>query len=299
MVDQLPDETKAILKNGVLIHIERAELHFNQARLKKDDQYYTDTIYRTNQAFEGILKEAYRVLAKKDPSKIRPYDIENYFEDNNIFNKRVKNAFTSYRQDWRNPATHDYTLFFKNNEAFLAILNVSAFIYILLNQIAETLAYEKTKEQIKEMEIDKELHKDKTTVENLLNSIKIFNVFANKTQQPKTEHDIVGMLKAYLETINNELEIITDYIDETKGLRPDIVIKQKNEIILIIEVKYDYSKLKEQNGKQQLYEYMNSLKSKTGVLFIYSSAAIENEMYFEESLFGEEKYYFIVPKKKI
>ena len=77
-VDDLPegDYTQGI--KSVLQHIEVAGRHLSRGQASADDTAFTDAIYRTNQAFEGSLKEAFRVLAAKDPAGERPYDIENY-----------------------------------------------------------------------------------------------------------------------------------------------------------------------------------------------------------------------------
>jgi hypothetical protein len=61
---------------SVLHHIETAYKHFARGQTDGDESAFTDTIYRTNQAFEGSVKEAYRVLAGRDPQKMRPFDIE-------------------------------------------------------------------------------------------------------------------------------------------------------------------------------------------------------------------------------
>jgi hypothetical protein len=50
---------------AVLQHIVVAANHFARGQSSGDDTAFTDAIYRTNQAFEGSLKEAYRVLAGK------------------------------------------------------------------------------------------------------------------------------------------------------------------------------------------------------------------------------------------
>ena len=36
---------------------------------ENDENFFTDVIYRTNHAFEGILKEAYQILANKNADK--------------------------------------------------------------------------------------------------------------------------------------------------------------------------------------------------------------------------------------
>jgi len=61
---------------ATLLHIETAFGHLSRGQRQQEETAFTDAIYRTNQAFEGSIREAYRVLADKDPSKKRPYDIE-------------------------------------------------------------------------------------------------------------------------------------------------------------------------------------------------------------------------------
>src|ERR1044071_6288717 len=54
---------------SVIQHVQVAIAHLERGKREGDDTAFTDAIYRTNQAFEGSLKEAYRVLASKDPGK--------------------------------------------------------------------------------------------------------------------------------------------------------------------------------------------------------------------------------------
>ncbi len=76
--------------DAVVAHIERADAHWLRAKKDADDAlFYFDVIYRTNQAFEGILKEAYSVLTFKDASKMNPYEIEEYFINKATFKEHV------------------------------------------------------------------------------------------------------------------------------------------------------------------------------------------------------------------
>lgn len=68
-VKRLPDGYKSSGVDAVILHIERAEKYWVNAKEDSDEIMFTDVIYRTNQAFEGALKEAYLVLAEKDPNK--------------------------------------------------------------------------------------------------------------------------------------------------------------------------------------------------------------------------------------
>jgi hypothetical protein len=97
---------------SVLLHIETEFRHLSRGQSTEDETAFTDAIYRTNQAFEGSIKEAYRVLAAQDPARKRPFDIESYPEKNNTFRSRVLNQLTNYRTKWRNPSAHDYKLDF-------------------------------------------------------------------------------------------------------------------------------------------------------------------------------------------
>lgn len=143
-VDALPDgEYRAGLR-AIQRHIGVAIKHFERDDDGELDSF-TDAIYRCNQAFEGALKEAYRVLANKDPSKVTPHKIEEYLEKNKVIRPRALKQLTRYREDYRNPSAHDYKLDFDEDEALLAITAVCAFTKLLTNQIASKVAFDKGK----------------------------------------------------------------------------------------------------------------------------------------------------------
>lgn len=140
-VDALPSGEYSTGLQAIVRHVKAAIRHLERDR-EHDPDTCTDAIYRMNQAYEGSLKEAYRVLAGKDPAGLSPYKIENYLETNSIVRPRVLTQLTRYRQDYRNPSTHDYKLDFDEDEALLAIVSVCAFAKLLVNQIASKLASE-------------------------------------------------------------------------------------------------------------------------------------------------------------
>ena len=133
---------------AVLSHIEIAESHFQRAKKENSGNLFTDVIYRTNHAFEGALKEIYIILTEKDTKNVTTYDIEEYLTKNAIFKERVMELFSNYRTNWRNPSTHDHKLFFTEQEAFLAIVSVSAFVSILTDQIIQKLSYKFERQRI-------------------------------------------------------------------------------------------------------------------------------------------------------
>jgi hypothetical protein len=66
---------------AVVRHIEVAEEHLVRGNLG-DHSAFTDAVYRSNQAFEGSLKEAYRVLTDKDPAKKHQMILRNISQPN-------------------------------------------------------------------------------------------------------------------------------------------------------------------------------------------------------------------------
>jgi|APAra7269096714_1048519.scaffolds.fasta_scaffold17511_4 hypothetical protein len=67
-IKQIAQIEKSIFLDAVISHLERAEHYYSLG--EDDDNYYNDVIYRTYQAFEGVLKEAYKILAGKSESEV-------------------------------------------------------------------------------------------------------------------------------------------------------------------------------------------------------------------------------------
>lgn len=138
----IPDGLHTAGLNAVKLHVEAAIRHFFRGQREPDETLFTDVIFRCNQAFEGSIKEAYRVLANKDPMQVRPYDIEKFLIGSNLLRPKVLDQLKRYRQEWRNPSAHDYTLDFDEDEALFAIVNVSVFAIVLCDQITTKLAFD-------------------------------------------------------------------------------------------------------------------------------------------------------------
>ncbi|MGA7327938.1 MAG: hypothetical protein WBX25_26495 [Rhodomicrobium sp.] len=140
-IKELPSGAHIDGLRAVKLHIESAVRHLNRGQSEADDTLFTDVIFRCNQAFEGSIKEAYRLLAGKDPQKETPANIEKFLASGNLLRKKVLDQFTRYRQEWRNPSTHDYTLDFDEDEALLAIVTVTVFAIVLCDQIDSKIAF--------------------------------------------------------------------------------------------------------------------------------------------------------------
>jgi hypothetical protein len=226
---------------AVVIHIETAERYWSRAKEERDDNLYTDVIYRTNHAFEGILKEAHAILAEKDSSKKTPYEIENYLLSGNILKQRVMDLFTNYRQEWRNPSTHNYKLFFSEQEAFLAIVTVSAFASILLDQIIEQINFKeeqaRAQSQASEIKASIQEYNARSLAERVAELLVAFPRHI-KTSLPQghklTEVELMGSLMGFITSVDPSINSGTEAILLGNIVfRPDFIFASGNEKVIL------------------------------------------------------------------
>jgi hypothetical protein len=284
--------------NSVLTHIERAEFLLKRAIETEDEHLFTDVIYRTNHSYEGILKEAFEILTTSKAGNKTPYDIESYFLTHSLLNERVIELLKNYRQEWRNPSTHDYNLFFTYNEAFLAIMSISSFLHVFMNQIVEKLYYEKEKEAIKS-----ELTKIKKGIENDYNKLdfidkvkSIFIAFAKRNLNKSIEElrvsrfetEILGSLTGYIETLDRKIKIEAEPIIKTdnRRLHPDLILEQSKEKLLV-ELKISRRDrpflMNRQIFEDQLLSYLIHTQINQGILFILPNEMTEQDEYEVET----------------
>jgi hypothetical protein len=226
---------------AVTRHIKAAERYLLRARGERDDDLFNDVIYRTNQAFEGMLKEAYSVLTDKDGTKLSPHQIEQHLVSESVLASRVLDLFTNYRQQWRNPSTHNHRLFFGEQEALLAIVSVSAFTTILLDQIIEKVSYTREREEISNR---------KDIINRRLNNygegplheqvILLLDLFSDNLQMSRTdlntmrEVEVIGHLSAFITLIDSSIEVSQQQILlGEKQLRPDFIFSKQNEKVVL------------------------------------------------------------------
>ena len=240
----LPQDNLALGVKAVITHIETAEKYLIRAKKENDENLFTDVIYRANHAFEGILKEAYTILAEKDASKKTPNEIEQYLTNHNVFKPRLMDLFKNYRTEWRNPSTHDYKLFFSEQEAFLAIVNVSAFVSILLDQIIEKINYtaEKAKTESQVALIRKNIvNYDKMPLQQKLNELFLsFShdlITSQKANREIREYEVLGLLNGFFSAVDPTIKMEQEVAIGTKPrLIADMVFSFGDEKV-IVEVK--------------------------------------------------------------
>jgi hypothetical protein len=272
----------------VIRHIEMAENHFHRGREEGDTDLFTDVVYRTNHAFEGILKEAYAVLEGKDPRKKTPYQIENYLAENDVFRPRVLDLFSQYRTEWRNPSTHDYILSFTEQEAFLSILSVTSFVSILLDQILEKAAFEAEKARgeggVRPSSSEVEELESMPLVDRIAHRLSWFGTQLREDAKDPSEAELFGMIRAYLNTEMPDLVIETEpaYEDDFGRLRPDFILSTDKERLVLEVARYKHLTSQfERQRTDQVRRYIRASNSAHGIIFMYpaSGARIPSEKY--------------------
>lgn len=272
---------------AVLLHIETAFRHLSRGQKDGDETAFTDAIYRTNQAFEGSIKEAYRVLAGKDPAKKSPFEIESYLEKNGVFRARVLKQFTNYRTEWRNPSTHDYKLDFDESEAFLAIVSVTAFACLLLDEISEQLSFLRSRaatESQRELIQHRISPSDTDLVSGFIRAIQEFSLQYQpvSASSHETEAQIIGALHGFLVTALPEVQVIPEpQLDPDRPFRADLLVQRGDETI-VVEVKRRFFGKDYQSALVQVEHYMTLGNVKNGVLLFLPDKA--GELVVEEHI---------------
>ena len=276
-INALPEGNYTPGLKAVFQHVEVAARHLARGQSTADDTAFTDAIYRTNQAFEGSLKEAFRVLAGKDPGKERPFDIENYLQQQSVLRPRVLSQLTNYRKEWRNPSAHDYSLDFDEDEALLAIVTVSAFAIVLIDQITERIAFEQARETATAQATPVENFHSLT--ERVVNLLEQFTAQFNQTYVDRSEIrevSVVGALSGFLSSTAPDLDsYIEAKLSPEQSGRADLLLVSGTEK-LILEVKLfrasrslGFNSRLIQNSIQQVSNYIAISNIQKAIVYVY------------------------------
>lgn len=289
--------------DAVIHHIEVSESHFELGR-SKGEHLYTDAVYRTNQAFEGALKEAYRLLRSEDPSKKKPFEIEQYFESNKVLKERVLAQLTNYRTEWRNKSTHDYQLFFSSQEALLAIVSVSAFFNILLDQMLEKQSFDFEKARVEGREKGYfSAGENYKSLSFLQQTIEIIRQFSQEMKEeldkhePFMESELKGRLAGFITASDSKIEVLTDYRIKNESGRFYIdILLIKGDDYLVIELKSPHREYlrRAREGNEQLKRYLTASNFSQGIVFAPAYTTEVNEDYHEYFVDEQNREFKIV-----
>ncbi|GDY36273.1 hypothetical protein [Acidovorax sp. NB1] len=268
---------------AVQLHIETAFRHLSRGQETSDDTAFTDAIYRTNQAFEGSIKEAYRVLAGQDPARKRPFDIENYLETEGVFRPRVLSQFTNYRTEWRNPSAHDYKLDFDESESFLAIVSVTAFACVLIDQISERLAFEKAKAEAEAQKLAVEQRMASLPPDLLTRTTEAIKEFCShhvpvQGTPVQTEVQWIGSIHGFLSSAlpNATLQANAPMALGSRHLEADLLVSLGQEHV-VIELKQRFRESNHKNALYQVESYMMASGIPNGILLYLPGVPSELE----------------------
>lgn len=260
--------------HAVIRHIEIGEQHFSRARDEGNNDLFSDVIYRANQAFEGSLRESYTILAGKNPGKKKAFELEAYFAKENIFKERVTDLFTNYRTKWRNPSTHDHLASFTESEAFLAILSVTSFAGVLIDQMIERLVFnheiKRLSKQSKVLSKALSEHAGEPFVDRLAIALRHF-VSQKSLCEVHSEIELSANLNAFITSIMPSVISFQEaQFNDSQGIiRPDFLISE-NDHKAVIELKLyqTWNPNLEQAAKNQLRRYMSATDAEVGILLL-------------------------------
>ncbi len=266
--------------NIILNHLSVAESHFANGIQKNDDNFFNDVIYRTNQAYEGILRLAYTSILKKSDKNKNNKEIEEILLKENIINERTKNYLSLYRDDFRNRSSHDYKIYFTESDAYLAINNVNGFLYTLVNQLLIYDAYLLMQQKNEEINaIAKKIFKeDINFLDHVTKAILSFpRVYYKNPKGNSLENEFytIGELEAYLNKINPEWNVVscqssTPEInsDGIQGeiVRADLIIDSGSEKV-IIEICSEPILSFRNNFIKNMKKYLKIFNAKYGLIF--------------------------------
>lgn len=270
---------------AVVRHVERAEAYLVKGRDEKDTDYFNDVIYRTNQAYEGILKEAYALLAGKDGGKLRTVDLERHFARQSILSPRVSDAFQKYRQDWRNPSTHDHRLSFTEQDATLALSTISTFVYLLVDQMIEMRSSQKqrkrtTQSRAKVTTARKLRRRKETLAQRVAGALMdhALSTTLGSLSRKAREVEILGTIHGHLSATLPDLRIEQDRLirGQSFALRPDLLVHNGESVVVEVKrfTKVPGPKILE--GFAKLERYLEALGTREGILYLVPSKPQEN-----------------------
>jgi len=282
-IDALPDGDYSLGLQAVLGHIRAGFAHLTRGQEEGEDTLFMDAIYRMNQAFEGSVKEAYRVLAGKDPSEKTPDYIEKYLGNEEVLRDRVLKQFTNYRKEWRNKSTHDYTLGFDESEAFLAIASVSAFACVLIDQISERLSHEQAKARADAQRAALQRNLPEVTERLHERVVALVYEFDKHRQElnddrlgRRTENEVLGELTGFFASLAPDINIhVHERLDADRRARPDMMFRLGAERVLLELKRPSARDMPIGEAVAQIEKYVAMSGVKNAILYLWSAESGE------------------------
>ncbi len=264
----------------VINHLQMAEHYWQEAKGSIEEYLFTDAVLRANHAFEAALGEAYKLLCNEDPKELTAKQLYKYLDEKNIFKDKEAQTFHRYLKDWEIPSEKDEQLFYSEQEAMLAILNVSAFFLILVEQIIEIASYEKAKyfigwDKAERIRQEIERYGENFLLDKIVALLRLFSAdlfYIEERENLPAEYEMLGYLRGFLEISVPEFQVEIDKRIElgSSHTHIDMLITHNNESILIETKRSNQIKgsiFDIDNAISHLFEYMAAIQTNKAILF--------------------------------
>ena len=214
-------------------HLEVADEHFDRASSGGGAHLYTDALLRCNRALMGLLREAHRLLEGDDLER-HPFDIERHFRSGGGLGSPASERLENYLSTWRDPSLIDQQQVPGRQEAFLALLDLSALFSVVLDRIAEIQAYRLEKGRIANLPTN---GSDGAPLAERL--VHLLMAFASSLPEPGTpsssEPRLQGRLRGFLETVMPGTALMVDPpLKSPSGtLKPNFILAEGDESVVL------------------------------------------------------------------
>ena len=272
----------------IIRHLRLAEAHFDNATQTGESELFLDVIYRSNQAFEGALKELYSVITQKDASRKTPKQIEDFIVDEGHLTSRVVDPIKAYRSDWRNPSAHDHRLDFTEYEAITALTTVSTLCYIVMDyatkKSAEAQVVFKTDPLVREdFEIGERWRRFTEVVEERFPSLDEFRDEAGRL----AASTITGFIEAVLRSVFEPWRIRSDFqfvMENGQTLRPDFLLSEEDELRAMVELvmpsDMSFGSAMAHRKMEALWGWLPEERSVSGAVIVIPRARYKGKTFF-------------------
>jgi hypothetical protein len=170
---------------------------------------------------------------------------------------------------------------FDEAEAFLAVISVSAFTKLLVDEIAKQLNYSAVQKDISHGKVQRNLLVSQPLIFQVTSTLANFPKYHRQhvTSAPiESEAQLMGALAAFLTSFVPDARTTTGRVLQgTKPSYVDMMVESGDETVLI-ELKRGDSPSLLERGLNQLSDYLSAAGSKYGILFLYSEKSTDYEV---------------------
>ena len=254
----------------IVSHLLSSFRHYND----HSTQDYNDVVYRTNQAFEGILKETYRFLHGKDPDNLKLYEIEDYLRKERGLIATIDTA-KQYRTKFRNKSAHDYSQEYSKKEALICLFTVAAIVCNLTDAIIDHIE-EEDNNAIREKIAPRILNnysKSSSVSSSVLLTIEILKEFASYAYLEVTdpdidEHQLILRFSSFVNLLDMDLKVHhISNLNTDSIMYPSLILRASNGDLVAVDItRKKQTEWQSLLSVRRMKHFFNLSNSKDGVI---------------------------------